>query len=462
MQMSSEKLVVKATNLNKVYNIYNKPIDRLKQVIIPRLMKPFNISTQPYYREFWALHDLNLEVKKGEVVGIIGRNGSGKSTLLQMICGTLTPTSGEIKTQGRIAALLELGSGFNPEFSGRENVFLNGAILGLSQEEIESRFDDIADFADIGEFIEQPVKFYSSGMMVRLAFAVQAMVDPDILIVDEALAVGDERFQRKCFRRLEELRKLGTSILFVSHAAQQIVELCDRTLLIEQGRRILFGDPLTVVKAYQKLIYANSVDQVQLIQECMEVDRSDNNVKKINLLSISDNSSTQNKTITQKNDDDFFEEGMLPESIEIYPSQGARIDSIKIYNNQHREVNNLLAGQVYSFELCGAFFEDRKYVHINININSSSFTGLAGLSHPRSGKNIQEVKRGQRFRLVHKVIMSLTPNIYFVGGGIWASAEPILMHRVLDFTMFRVLPKPTNYSFGYVDLTIGEAEFEIF
>src|SRR6478672_3840406 len=234
--MSSD-IAIKVEHLSKCYQIYSQPRERLKQFILPALQGMIGQQPKQYFRDFWALQDVSFEVRKGETVGIIGRNGSGKSTLLQLICGTLNPTSGSLQAHGRIAALLELGSGFNPEFTGRENVYLNGSLLGLSSAEIDVKFDDIAAFADIGEFIERPVKTYSSGMVVRLAFAVQAMVDPDILIVDEALSVGDEKFQRKCFARLEELKSRGTSILFVSHSGSQIVELCERALLLEHGAR---------------------------------------------------------------------------------------------------------------------------------------------------------------------------------------------------------------------------------
>src|SRR3990167_2532409 len=198
--MSSET-AIKITNLSKCYHIYDKPHDRLLQMLMR--------GRKQYYREFWALNDVSFEIKKGETVGIIGRNGSGKSTLLQMICGTLNPTKGQVETHGRIAALLELGSGFNPEFTGRENVYMNASVLGLSNEEIDARFDDIAAFADIGEFIEQPVKTYSSGMMVRLAFAVIAHVDADILVIDEALSVGDAFFTQKCMRFLRKFMEKG-------------------------------------------------------------------------------------------------------------------------------------------------------------------------------------------------------------------------------------------------------------
>ena len=210
--MSSE-IAIKVENLSKCYQIYAQPRDRLKQFVLPRLQRIAGKSPKQYFREFWALKDVSFEVKKGETVGIIGRNGSGKSTLLQMICGTLNPTGGTIQTNGRTAALLELGSGFNPEFTGRENVYLNGAVLGLTNDEIDNRFDDIASFADIGDFIEQPVKTYSSGMVVRLAFAVAVNVDPQILVVDEALSVGDELFQRKCYSRIETIKDKGATII---------------------------------------------------------------------------------------------------------------------------------------------------------------------------------------------------------------------------------------------------------
>jgi lipopolysaccharide transport system ATP-binding protein len=231
--MSSEEIVIDVRNLSKRYEIYNTPRDRLKQLVLPHLHQAANragmalgISKQhsppSYFREFWALQDVSFQVKRGETFGIIGRNGSGKSTLLQILAGTLAPTSGEANVNGRIAALLELGSGFNPEFTGRENVFLNGRILGLSQKEIEARYDQIAAFADIGEFIDQPVKTYSSGMFVRLAFAVQAHIDASIVIIDEALAVGDVFFRQKCYARLEQLRSSGAAILLVSHAMPEI------------------------------------------------------------------------------------------------------------------------------------------------------------------------------------------------------------------------------------------------
>jgi lipopolysaccharide transport system ATP-binding protein len=247
--MSSNDIAIRVQNLSKCYEIYDTPRDRLKQFVVPRLQRLAGKPPRQYFREFWALKDVSFEIKKGETFGIIGRNGSGKSTLLQMICGTLSPTNGSIQTYGRIAALLELGSGFNPEFTGRENVYLNASVLGLSKEEIDARFDDIAAFADIGQFIEQPVKTYSSGMYVRLAFAVIAHVDADILIVDEALSVGDAVFTQKCMRFIRNFQENG-SLLFVSHDAASVQNLCTFGIWLKNGIIEQVGTAKNVSEAY--------------------------------------------------------------------------------------------------------------------------------------------------------------------------------------------------------------------
>jgi len=252
--MSSD-IVIKVEGLSKCYQIYDQPRDRLKQFVLPRLQRMAGLQPKQYYKEFWALRDVSFEVKKGETVGIIGRNGSGKSTLLQMICGTLNPTCGIIKTNGRIAALLELGSGFNPEFTGRENVYLNANVLGLNRSEIEQRFDEILAFAEIGDFVDQPVKTYSSGMMVRLAFAVIAHVDADILVVDEALAVGDAFFTQKCMRFIRHFQSNGGTLLFVSHDTGAVVNLCGKAILLKQGQVIEKGSPKEVSERYLTTLY---------------------------------------------------------------------------------------------------------------------------------------------------------------------------------------------------------------
>lgn len=243
--MSSD-IVISARGLGKTYRAYRHPLDGLLHRI--------SLGGLGRYREFHALRDVNFEVRRGETVGIIGRNGSGKSTLLQLICGIRKPTSGTVQVNGRVSALLELGAGFHPEFTGRENVFLQGAIQGLSRQEMEARFDDIAAFADIGEFIDQPVKTYSSGMFVRLAFAVSAHVSPDVLVVDEALSVGDITFQRKCTEKMQALRSAGATILVVSHDLHLVERFCDRTLVLDHGRSVCDAPAQEATAFYRNLV----------------------------------------------------------------------------------------------------------------------------------------------------------------------------------------------------------------
>ena len=247
--MSSSPLAVQVRQAGKSYLLYQRPVDRLKQFILPRLQRCVGLAPRNYFQEVSALVEVSLELRKGETVGVIGRNGSGKSTLLQLICGTLHPTRGSVETHGRVAALLELGTGFNPEFSGRDNVFLNASVLGLSPAQTVARFSAIERFADIGEFIDRPIKTYSSGMLVRLAFAVVAHVDADILVIDEALAVGDAFFTRKCMRFLREFMKTGT-VLFVSHDISSVKALCNRVLWIDKGQVVSEGPTREVCTAY--------------------------------------------------------------------------------------------------------------------------------------------------------------------------------------------------------------------
>jgi lipopolysaccharide transport system ATP-binding protein len=266
---------ISVENVGKCYGIYESPSDRLKQFVLPRLQKVIGIAPQTYFNEFWALKDVSFRIAKGETVGIIGRNGSGKSTLLQIICGTLTPTCGRVKTRGRVAALLELGSGFNPEFTGRENVFMNASVLGLSNAEINDRFDRIAAFADIGTFIDQPVKIYSSGMFVRLAFAVIAHVDADILVIDEALAVGDAIFTQKCMRYIREFQERGT-LLFVSHDMGSVQNLCKTGVWLGQGVVQQIGSSRDVSESYLQYTlqetYGNSA-KLTAIDRSVEVEK---------------------------------------------------------------------------------------------------------------------------------------------------------------------------------------------
>jgi len=242
--MSSE-LAIQVENLSKCYHIYERPRDRLIQML----------RRKKLFREFWALRDVSFSIERGETIGIIGRNGSGKSTLLQMICGTVSPTAGRIATEGRVAALLELGAGFNPDFTGRENVLLNAVILGFSEETMQERMADVLAFSEIGEFLDQPVKTYSSGMYARLAFSIAIHVDPDILIVDETLAVGDSRFVAKCMRRIKEIQQKGATILFVSHDVGVVRTICNRAIWLDKGLMVADGDVFPVTGKYMEFLF---------------------------------------------------------------------------------------------------------------------------------------------------------------------------------------------------------------
>ena len=241
-----QEIAIAVNNITKAYKLYDKPTDRLKESL--------GLSKKKRYREILALNDVSFDVKKGECVGIIGTNGSGKSTILKIITGVLAPTMGTVTVRGRISALLELGAGFNMEYTGMENIYVNGTVMGFSREEIDARLDDIVSFADIGEFINQPVKTYSSGMFVRLAFAVAINIDPEILIVDEALSVGDAFFQVKCYHKFEEFKKQGKTILFVSHDLGSVNKYCDRVVLLNKGKKLAEGNPKDMIDLYKKVM----------------------------------------------------------------------------------------------------------------------------------------------------------------------------------------------------------------
>jgi lipopolysaccharide transport system ATP-binding protein len=441
--MSSE-LAIKVEKLSKCYHIYEKPHDRLLQM--------FARGSKQFFREFWAVRELSFEIKRGETVGIVGRNGSGKSTLLQMICSTLNPTAGNIVTTGRIAALLELGSGFNPEFTGRENVYLNAQVLGLSKEETDDRFDDILAFAEIGEFIEQPVKTYSSGMMVRLAFAVQAMVDPEILIVDEALAVGDEKFQRKCFARLEELKSKGTSILFVSHSGPQVIELCDRALLMERGQLIMISSPQHVIRSYQRLIYAPESEQSLLLEEF-----SKEQVKFI----AKDELRPKEQIVLSNESVDSFDPGLMPETTTSYPELGARIETIEIHDADGNIVNVITPMQRYRIVMTGVLTAVFDRIYFGIHFRSVSGAVISGQRYPEEGCYVESPEKGKKFRVDFWFDMNLFPGSYFIGGGVWSPVDGVCAHRIMDASMFRVQSKGILNSFGYCDLVAAPAEFRM-
>lgn len=250
-----QKIAIQVRDLNKVYKLYDKPMDRLKESL--------GLTRQKRYKEHFALRGVNMEIYQGETVGIIGTNGSGKSTILKIITGVLNPTAGSVEVDGRISALLELGAGFNMEYNGIENVYLNGTMIGFSKEEIDAKLDAILEFADIGDYVYQPVKTYSSGMFVRLAFAVAINIDPEILIVDEALSVGDVFFQAKCYHKFEEFKKMGKTILFVSHDLSSVSKYCDRVILLNKGEKLAEGAPKQMIDIYKQVLVGQYVTPEQ-------------------------------------------------------------------------------------------------------------------------------------------------------------------------------------------------------
>ena len=440
--MSSE-IAIKVKNLSKSYQIYAQPHDRLKQFLLPRLQRMLGKKQGRYFREFAALSNVSFDIKKGETVGIIGRNGSGKSTLLQLVCGTLNPSSGSIQTHGRIAALLELGSGFNPEFSGRENVFLNAAVLGLSHEEIVSKYDEIVAFADIGDFLEQPVKTYSSGMTVRLAFAVAINVNPQILIVDEALSVGDELFQRKCFSKIDEIKKNGATILFVSHAGGTIVELCDHAILIDAGDMLAMGAPKIIVANYQKLLYAPQEKKPairQLIQSA-----GDGLVLPTSTLQASESNSKsafkQPETLNEQVE--FFDANYIPSTTLVYESQGAHISIPDILTLAGDKVNGLCSGKKYIYSYQVHFDKDSYDVRFGMMIKSINGTEIGGMGSATAGHGIESVAAGSTIHVKFIFQCHLLSGNYFVNAGCSGKINHIdgFLHRIVDAVAFRVLPE---------------------
>jgi lipopolysaccharide transport system ATP-binding protein len=365
-----DDVMIRVENVGKRYRIYERPQDRLKQMLLWRLGRS-------YGHDFWALRGVSFEVRRGETLGVIGRNGSGKSTLLQIIAGTLAPNEGNVQVHGRVAALLELGSGFNPEFTGRENVYLNGAIIGLSREEVDARFDEITAFADIGEFLDQPVKLYSSGMVVRLAFAVQACIEPDVLIVDEALAVGDVFFQQKCYQRLEVLRDRGTAIIVVTHAVGEIEQFCRRALVLHRGAPIFFGSAAEAVARYYL------VDQQEREQP----------------LSIAPGSAPteafRHSHAATYAADAFFDLSVVPQVGE----GAARCVGVALCDHNGRACRAFGQGEVASFFYIFELLED-----INVPIGAVEMHNEKGVNV--HGKNslqydVQLPARGQRGQLLH-------------------------------------------------------------
>ena len=442
---------VEAIGLSKCYRIYNHPRDRLLQAVWGRDQRG---KPKQFFREFWALQEVSFSLGRGQTLGVVGRNGSGKSTLLQLLCGTLQPSTGEVRMQGRIGALLELGSGFNPEFSGLENVFLNASLLGLGRAETEARLDEILAFADIGEFIDQPVKTYSSGMSVRLAFAVQAHIDPDVLVVDEALAVGDEFFQKKCYSHLERLKERGTSVLLVTHSCPQIIQHCDQALLLHKGKARMLGEPARITVTYQRLINASDAEWDAAFTGAATTQLPPTPLPP--------------KSPSLESSGAWFDPNLIPQSSEIYPSHGGRITDAWIELQTGEPVNVLPFGEGFVVVFC--YSADQALNRVALACHLASHTGqrisgqtLPEEAGPHAGGQIEaELPASSNWQVRFFFRGGLWPGLYFIGGGIlsYAGQERNFVHRVVDFRALRVLEERPIQMIGACSLQSGPAEMK--
>lgn len=378
--------VIEIKNISKIYNLYNKPSDRLKEALFSRKSR---------HTEFAALNDVSFNVNKGEILGIIGKNGSGKSTILKIITNVLTPTSGECIVKGKIAALLELGAGFNMEYTGIENIYLNGQMIGFSKEEMDKKIQDIIDFADIGEHIYQPVKTYSSGMFARLAFSVAISVDPDILIVDEALSVGDVFFQNKCYRRFEEFRERGKTILFVTHDMGSVIRYCNRCVLLNAGKKIAEGNPQEMVDLYKRIMVGQW---------------NENEEKEV------DSSSTV-KASNVKKDQLWKEQISTNPDMEVYGDGRADIIDFGIFSDTGDIGNNVYKGDYYSVKMKVRINEDNLNPIFAFKLRDVKGTELTGTNTMLEDIDTSQCKKGDIVTITFRQKQYLQPGQYLVSLG---------------------------------------------
>jgi lipopolysaccharide transport system ATP-binding protein len=443
------EIAVRLQSVGKVYHIYDKPHHRLKQMLWP--------GRKQYFREFHALRGIDLEIRRGQTIGVVGRNGSGKSTILKLISGILQPSDGDIEVRGHVVPLLTIGGGFNPQFTGRENVFVNAAVLGLKRREIEERLEEIIRFADIGAFFDQPVRSYSSGMYSRLAFSVAIHSDPDILIVDEVLAVGDEAFSRKCFSRIEEIKEKGATILLASHSANTVIELCDRAVLIESGERLLSGEPKMVVSRYQRLLYAPADQVSSVLEEIRNLDHEGTSSETSSIATPALGLAQVDEEPEDPEDMGSYDPEFEPESTVEYLKLGARIDNVRILDPLGRRVNVLRTWQTYTYAYDVEFLEAATNVRFGMMLKLTSGFELGGQVSEPVGKGIDQVVPGTTFEVRFRFKPSLVPGTYFLNAGVrgWDDVGERYLHRIMDAAIFRIDPLRRGRISGRVDLSDG-------
>ncbi|MCC8060671.1 MAG: ABC transporter ATP-binding protein [Clostridiales bacterium] len=408
---------IRVEDVSKIYKLYEKPIDRLKESLSP--------THRNYHRDFFALEHISFRVAKGETVGIIGTNGSGKSTILKIITGVLTPTSGQVQVEGVISALLELGAGFNQDYTGIENIYMNGTMMGFSRKEMDAKLPDILDFADIGDFVYQPVKTYSSGMFVRLAFALAINVEPEILIVDEALSVGDVFFQSKCYRRMEEIRESGTTILMVTHDMGSVIKYCDRVVLLNKGHFIAEGEPGRMVDLYKKIL-ANQMDDLE--EELLEMNDFSGGI-------------TDGKTGLGDPG------GLMKDHLTINPNRTeygngkAEIYDLGLYDGRGNLTNLLLKGEYFEIHEKIRFFEPIQAPIFTYTIKDKKGMDLSGTNTMFEGVDIRPVDRGDEYEVVFRQKMTLQGGEYLLSMSCtgFEQGEHTVYHRLYDVANITVI-----------------------
>ena len=418
---------IQVQDVSKVYRLYDKPIDRLKESL--------SLSHKNYHKDFFALNRISFQVKKGETVGIIGTNGSGKSTILKIITGVLTPTSGKVQVEGVISALLELGAGFNMDYTGIENIYMNGTMMGFSRREMEEKLQDILDFADIGDFVYQPVKTYSSGMFVRLAFALAINVEPEILIVDEALSVGDVFFQSKCYRRMEEIRQNGTTILMVTHDMGSVIKYCDRVVLLNKGNFIAEGVPGEMVDLYKKIL-ANQMDDLE--EELQEMNDFSGEMSGL---------TDQNQAEKRSAKDGKVRNGLMKEHLTINPNRTeygdgrAEIYDLGMFDERGNLTNLLLKGEYFTIREKIRFRTDIQAPIFTYTIKDKKGAELSGTNTMFEGADIRPVKAGDEYEVNFRQKMTLQGGEYLLSMSCtgFEQGEHTVYHRLYDIANITVI-----------------------
>lgn len=442
-----QPVVISLKGVSKFYKLYQANKDRLKEALHPLGKK--------YHHEYFAIRDLNLDVRRGEILGIVGRNGCGKSTLLKLISKVLQPNEGEIRVSGKVTALLELGAGFNPEFTGRENIRFYSTILGLSIKEIEQLTPTIIEFAELGQFIDQPVKTYSSGMKSRLGFAVAVHVEPDILILDEVLAVGDAAFRRKCFAKMEEIFKAGKTVLFVSHDANSVNKLCTRAVLLHNGNILLDAAPKDVTRYYERLVYANEKDRNLVLKEITDFQKEMPTSAHVATSEQMKKTESCAPRPAKADQAPYYIPELISKSILIYPSERAEIIDPHFTTLSGARVNVLISGEEYLYVYTVSFKDAAHQISLGMQIKDMHGTPITAASlHYDPSKVIEKIPPHSKLRVTWMFRCNLLTGHYFTNAGVSevAHGEPTYITRIVDATIIKVISDEKSIVRGTVDL----------